>query len=64
MVRVRSKDPVLRPLAAVDVPLTVIIPNRLFLGYIIMVVQCAGAFGGWEVGSEGTWSEARERKRG
>lgn len=51
-----SDDPVLGPFAAVDVPLGVVITDRLFLGDIIGVTCKSCTFGGWKV-----WSLRRFR---
>jgi hypothetical protein len=37
MLRVGAQHPILRPLPAIDVPLRIVIPDRLFLWYVITV---------------------------
>lgn len=46
-----ADDPVLGPLAAVDVPLRVVVSDRLFLGDIVGVARESCAFGGRKIGS-------------
>jgi len=44
-----SEHPVLWPLAAIDIPLGVVISDSLFLGDVVLIVRSTGALRGWEV---------------